>query len=124
MSFAFSIQARAGSPQVESEDRAEVFEHGDTLIIVVADGAGGVRGGKLASAAVVDGVRASIAHREFDAYDLGGWSAMFARLDVELTSKLVGETTAVIVVAGAVWRLSRRCHRRGRPTRQSTRLMS
>ncbi len=42
------------SDRRRSEDRAEVFERGDALVVVIADGAGGVRGGAVASEALVD----------------------------------------------------------------------
>jgi serine/threonine protein phosphatase PrpC len=34
-----------GSSRRNSEDRAEIFQRGDDLVVVVADGAGGIRGG-------------------------------------------------------------------------------
>ena len=84
-----------------SEDRAEVFEHEDTLIILVADGAGGVTGGAVASDTVIDAVRARVAERPFDPYNIRAWSDVLSRIDVDLArSSTGGETTAIIVVVG------------------------
>ncbi|MBS2018005.1 MAG: hypothetical protein JST00_34330 [Deltaproteobacteria bacterium] len=65
------VFAKAAAPAGHrSEDRAEAFEHGDTLIVVVADGAGGLAGGAVASDAIIHAVRARIAQRPFDPYDV------------------------------------------------------
>jgi serine/threonine protein phosphatase PrpC len=97
----FVFATSAASARTRSEDRAEVFEHDDSVIVVVADGAGGVAGGAVASDAVVDAVRARIAKRPFDAYSVRGWSDVLAATDAELArSKNTGETTAIVVVVG------------------------
>lgn len=97
----FARAMAAGSARARSEDRAEVFEHDDTLVVVVADGAGGLVGGTAASQAVVEAVRARIAERPFDPYDLRAWSDLLASADAELTrDREAGETTAIVVVVG------------------------
>lgn len=120
--FSFAtVSAAAGSC---SDDRAEVFEHEDTLIVVVADGAGGLAGGARASDAVVDAVRSRIAARPFDPYNLRAWSEELTTADAELARRMeAGETTAVIVVVGPygvvgasvgdseAWVVGRRTHR-------------
>ena len=59
-------QARFGP--ADPEDRAEVFERGDDLVVVVADGAGGVRGGAVASAALVGMVQGVAQEPTLDAH--------------------------------------------------------
>jgi len=85
--------AVAGRPR--SEDRAEVFELDDTLVVVVADGAGGLSGGAAASAAIVEAVRARLAHR-MDPFDLRAWSELFTTTDAALRAQHAGETTAIV----------------------------
>ncbi len=97
--FAFGTATAAAGTR--SEDRAAVFEHDDTLIVVVADGAGGVAGGGAASDAVVDAVRARISARLLDPYAIRAWSDVLTAADAELVrSKEAGETTAIVVVVG------------------------
>lgn len=101
MGSLFASSTRAASNRMGSEDRAEVFEHEDTLIILVADGAGGVTGGAVASDTVIDAVRARVAERPFDPYNIRAWSDVLSRIDVDLArSSTGGETTAIIVVVG------------------------
>lgn len=100
MSTHFVFARAAVAAGARSEDRAEVFEHDDTLIVVVADGAGGVVGGDVASDAVVDAVRRRI-RSPFDPYDIRAWSDVLTTADAELArSKDAGEATAIIVVVG------------------------
>jgi hypothetical protein len=66
MESQFVFTTRAASSRTHSEDRAEVIEHEDVLIVVVADGAGGVAGGAVASDAVLDAARARVAESPFD----------------------------------------------------------
>jgi len=97
----FVFTTRAASSRTHSEDRAKVFEHEDILIIVVADGAGGVVGGAVASDTVIDAVRARVADRPFDPYDVRAWSDMLSHADAGLAgSPTGGETTAIVVVVG------------------------
>lgn len=92
----------AAFARARSEDRAEVFGHDDSLIIVVADGAGGIAGGAVASDAVIAAVRARLRERPFDPQDIRAWSDVLTSADADLArSKNAGETTGVIVVAGA-----------------------
>jgi serine/threonine protein phosphatase PrpC len=89
------------SARTGPEDRAEVFEHEGALIVVVADGAGGVVGGSVASDAVRNAIRARIAKRPFDPYDTRAWSEALTATDTDLAgSKNGGETTAIVVVVG------------------------
>ena len=91
---------RSASSRPDSEDRAEVIEHDDVLIVVLADGAGGVSGGATASDAVVQAVRARIAEQPFDPYNVRAWSDALTHADTDLARAAAGETTAVIVVVG------------------------
>jgi serine/threonine protein phosphatase PrpC len=88
------------SGRQSSEDRAEVFEREDSLVVVVADGAGGMRGGARASAALVETVQAVAHDAAQDVHDAELWAALFKTTDATFAAKAVGETTGVVVVAG------------------------
>jgi serine/threonine protein phosphatase PrpC len=97
------IQSRLlASGRRDSEDRVEVFERsdGDTLVVVVADGAGGVSGGTFASESLIRTARAVTRDATFDVYDAALWTALFAEADAALAAKMAGETTGVVVVLG------------------------
>jgi serine/threonine protein phosphatase PrpC len=84
-----------------SEDRAEMFPIGESIVVVVADGAGGVRGGAMASNAVVEAVRAKVASAPLDLYDMEDCFRVFRAVDADLArSPTGGETTAVVIVVG------------------------
>jgi serine/threonine protein phosphatase PrpC len=93
--------AKASAANRATEDRAEVFERAGALVVVVADGAGGMRGGSTASDAVVEAVRACLASSEIDPTDTRVWSRVLEAADSALAVALSGETTAVVVVLGA-----------------------
>ena len=88
------------SSRLSSEDRAGVFERARDLVIVVADGAGGLRGGAAASDALVDAVRLAAHDESFDVYDARRWVRIFEDVDASLSTMMAGETTAVLVVVG------------------------
>jgi serine/threonine protein phosphatase PrpC len=88
------------SHRPSSEDRAEVFEHGESLVVVVGDGAGGMRGGALASAALVDTVRSVADNQTLDVRDADLWSRLLTEVDATLARRMAGETTGVVVVVG------------------------
>ena len=78
------------------QDRAAVFHAGDALVVVVADGAGGIAGGAEAADAVVAAVQ--------EAVEAGvelrpkPWSDLLVELDRRMVSSAeIGETTAVVV---------------------------
>jgi serine/threonine protein phosphatase PrpC len=91
---------KLASGRQNSEDRAEVFEHGDDLVVVVADGAGGVSGGALASAAVVETARAVTDNPTLDVHDAELWATLLKEIDATLVAKRAGETTAVVAIVG------------------------
>lgn len=90
-------RARASSRR-HSEDRAEVFERDDVVVFVVADGAGGIRGGAAAADALVMAVRSAVADNAFGLDDAAAWSEVFRKADAELAAKMSGETTGVLAV--------------------------
>jgi serine/threonine protein phosphatase PrpC len=90
---------KVASGRQNTEDRAEVFLRDEDLAIVVADGAGGMRGGAAASGVLIDVVRAftekATAH---DMRDADRWAALLKEVDATLAAKKAGQTTGVIVV--------------------------
>lgn len=101
MDLDFEFATAAAAAGRRSEDRAEVFAHDGTLIVVVADGAGGVAGGAAASDAIVRAVQAKSAGSPLDSFDVRAWSDVLVTADAELArSRDAGETTAVVIVVG------------------------
>ncbi len=83
-----------------NEDRAEVFERGDAVVVVVADGAGGMRGGADASDATVAAVSAAGHDPAFDIHEVQSWMNVLADVDHNLAKTMGGETTAIVAVIG------------------------
>jgi len=89
MAHRFTYAIGSASNREASEDRAEVIERGEELLIVVADGAGGLRGGATASDAIVTAVRTC------GSTDVRALSEVFRTTDAALATRMAGETTAV-----------------------------
>jgi hypothetical protein len=66
---AFTHAVVLASSRQNIEDRAAVFEHGDSLVFLVAAGAGGMAGGAAAADAVVLGVTTALADKLFGIED-------------------------------------------------------
>lgn len=96
----YTYASLLASNRKNNEDRAEVFERGDALVVVVADGAGGLRGGAAASDAVVSAVASTILDGGVDVHEVQNWMNVLADVDHKLASAMTGETTAVIAVVG------------------------
>jgi len=77
------------------QDRAEVVEHRDGLIVILADGAGGTSGGAEAADTVMLWARA-FADRTGDIRSASKWAELLAKVDQQLQLNN-GQTTAVIV---------------------------
>jgi serine/threonine protein phosphatase PrpC len=59
----------SASNREQSEDAAEVFERGDALVLALADGADGIRGGVMASRTLMTAVRSAVRDATFNATD-------------------------------------------------------
>ena len=92
--FATAKQIHAGGNELQ--DRAEIFWLGSNLVLVVADGAGGMSGGAEAAQFLVEGVKKRIGSTSMNTDVL---SELFTSLDREMAdSGAFGETTGVVVV--------------------------
>jgi serine/threonine protein phosphatase PrpC len=91
---------RSAASRRDSRDRAHAIEHGDAIVVVVADGAGGIVGGSIASDAAIAAVRERVGADGFDPYDVSAWCDAFATVDADLARRTdAGETTAIVIVA-------------------------
>jgi|HubBroStandDraft_1064217.scaffolds.fasta_scaffold03330_3 PPM family protein phosphatase len=91
----------SGSNREQSEDTAEVFERGDSLVLALADGAGGIRGGAMASRALLTAVRSAVQDPAATMSDARYWADLLRTTDTALAKHSGGETTGVVVVLGA-----------------------
>ncbi|HTB85597.1 MAG TPA: PP2C family serine/threonine-protein phosphatase [Candidatus Sulfotelmatobacter sp.] len=92
--FATAKQIQAGGKELQ--DRAEILWVGSNLVLVVADGAGGMSGGAEAAQFLVDGIKQRIASIDMNA---DGLNELLTSLDREMADGgTFGETTGVVVV--------------------------
>jgi serine/threonine protein phosphatase PrpC len=93
MKFETSIVIHAGNPQVQ--DRAELFQMGDQVALVVADGAGGISGGAEAADRFLHEFRES----RNSLFTPDDCCQLLTRIDQRLeTASVCGETTGVIAI--------------------------
>ena len=91
--------ASARVPEL-SEDRLAVHHLDDGVVVVVADGAGGIPGAAAAANMVLAFVEQAIRSRGFGPWSVSSWTELLSRADVEVDrDRYAGETTAVIVAA-------------------------
>jgi serine/threonine protein phosphatase PrpC len=100
MSSSYSYVRMLASNRDRSEDAAEVFERDELTIVALADGAGGIRGGALASGALVNAVRSAVDDTAFVLTEPRSWADLFRATDAALASNRIGETTGVVIVLG------------------------
>jgi serine/threonine protein phosphatase PrpC len=97
----FEVASRVEGHRAVLEDRAEVLEIADGLVLVVADGAGGRSGGADAAEGLVRLVREAVAAGRAPK-DARRWSAFLASADDALVDDPeAGETTAVVATVTA-----------------------
>ena len=94
----FTIAHALACPRELGEDRLASFEQGGTLVVVVADGAGGLAGGARAAERLVELLREAADTPGFDPHRSEAWVEVLASADLELEADpAAGETTAVVV---------------------------
>ncbi|MFI5296945.1 MAG: protein phosphatase 2C domain-containing protein [Polyangiales bacterium] len=95
----FVYSAAAASFRSATQDRVAVHDLGDSLVVVVADGAGGIPGGAIAADAVIHGVAEALAGSPTCLSESASIVELLRALDDAIERMpLAGETTAVIVV--------------------------
>lgn len=96
----FMYATATASFRAATQDRVAVHDLGETLVIVVADGAGGIPGGAVAADAVNHGVADALTASPTCVSDAASVVELLGVLDEAIERMpLAGETTAVIVVA-------------------------
>lgn len=97
MSIGFAVADGGVGSKVPAQDRGAVIVRPEGLVLVVADGAGGVVGGARAAERVVGAARALL-DRAKGLPDAAAWCDFLRAMDEELArGRDVGETTAVVL---------------------------
>ena len=100
-SFDHSRAVGCSSFRAKSQDAAQVFERDGVLVVAVADGGGGMRGGEEASRSLVAIVGSAVGDPAFPLESEPAWVDLFRTTDAALTANRAHETTGVVVVLGA-----------------------
>lgn len=85
------------SSRKNNEDRVQVVERNDALVVLVADGAGGLAGGATAADGVVEAVGSAVDDDGFDINSASGWNNILGDVDKKLAATFAGETTAIVL---------------------------
>jgi PPM family protein phosphatase len=100
MASRYAYARATAASGVRSQDSVGVYERGDVLVVVVADGGGGMRRGDAASRSVVAVVESAVADARFALEDARPWVDLFLATDSCLVANRAGETTGAVVVLG------------------------
>src|SRR5258705_12230381 len=87
------LKTAAGNP--ENQDRGAVIHCGSGLVLVVADGAGGMSGGKEAAVMAVEFVR----QKALQICDLAGCAKVLSEIDGRVTQGLLAAATNCALAA-------------------------
>jgi serine/threonine protein phosphatase PrpC len=83
------------------QDRAALIDVDGGLVVVVADGAGGVAGGSSAAEAMITAVSAAVDAHPRELWTPAFWAEVLHEADASMASKGAGgESTAVVVALG------------------------
>jgi serine/threonine protein phosphatase PrpC len=82
------------------QDACEIFERDDLLVVALADGGGGMRGGAAASHWLIALVESAVKDRAFPLEAMNAWVDLFKTADAGLAENRAGETTGIVVVLG------------------------
>jgi serine/threonine protein phosphatase PrpC len=94
----FTFVHALACPREPGEDRLAVIDRDGALVVVVADGAGGLVGGGRAATLVVATVREAAGSPGFAPHRPEAWVEVLAHADLALEADpAAGETTAVVV---------------------------
>src|SRR5579863_1212131 len=88
----------AASNREQSEDAAAVFEREESLVLALGDGAGGIRGGAIASRALVAAVKSAVDDPVSDLTNARYLAVLLRATDAALAKHSGGETTGIVVV--------------------------
>jgi hypothetical protein len=92
------VASCSASFRADTEDRFAVHALADGLVVVVADGAGGIPGGAAAADSVLRLVRDAVIKADFTPYEAAVWVELLRHADAIVEADpACGETTAVIV---------------------------
>jgi len=91
----------SASFRARSQDAAQTFERGGVLVVAVADGGGGMRGGEAASRSLMAIVEGAVGDRDFVLEHAQSWVDLFRTTDTALAANGAHETTGLVVVLGA-----------------------
>ncbi|HEX4448924.1 MAG TPA: hypothetical protein VH044_19420 [Polyangiaceae bacterium] len=100
MATSYQYTRAFASRQGESQDMSAIFERGDNLVVVLADGGGGIRGGGAASRGLVGVVESAVKNTAFPLERIEAWADLFKTADAGLAANRSGETTGVVLVLG------------------------
>lgn len=98
MSSRYEHAKAVASSRPKSQDAVGVYERAQVLVVALADGGGGMRGGEAASRSLVAVVESAVSDCAFALDRLEPWIDVFRATDAGLAANRAGETTGVVVV--------------------------
>jgi serine/threonine protein phosphatase PrpC len=90
----------SASSRLRNQDASGIYERDEVLVVVLADGGGGLRGGEAASRSLVAVVESAVNDPAFVLEEVRPWIDLFLATDAGLAANRAGETTGVVVVLG------------------------
>jgi serine/threonine protein phosphatase PrpC len=94
----FSVAQALAFVREPGQDRLAVLQHEDALIVVVADGVGGISGGAAAADLLLKLIEEAAIAPSFDPLRSEAWAELLTRADVVLEADPhAGETTGVVI---------------------------
>jgi serine/threonine protein phosphatase PrpC len=95
----FAAASATASPRAATEDRVAIHPVAGGLVVIVADGAGGISGGGRAADLALALLAERIGDPHFDPFSADAWAHALVEADGELERDCAGGETTCVVVA-------------------------